>query len=247
MDRAVLITGCNGGIGRALVTAFAADGWHVIGTARGEASDCPEAAAYIQADLGALATDDDSRADFAAQVRKACGGASLSCLVNNAAIQHVGRLDTLTPDQILQSLHVNVAAPLLLSREFLPELETGDGVILNIGSVHAQATKPEFAAYATSKTALHGATRALAVDLGPKVRVVTLAPAAVATDMLMAGFEGKGEAFNQLEDCHPAGRIGSPEEIAKLAVYLAGPDAGFMTGATVYADGGVLSRLHDPV
>ena len=94
---------------------------------------------------------------------------------------------------------------------------------------------------------MHGLTRALAVDLGPKVRVNTLAPAATATPMLMAGFKGREEAFKNLEGCHPAGRIATPEEIAKIAVFLMSEDADFITGATLYADGGVLSRLHDPV
>ena len=247
MKCAVLVTGCNGGIGRALVSAFAQAGNPVIGAGREEGSELSDLAGYVQVDLGLAATNPQVMSDFVAQVRAICDDVPISCLINNAAIQHVGRLDKLTPWQIIQSFHVNVAAPLLLAQAFLSELEVNNGVILNIGSVHAQSTKPEFAAYATSKTALHGATRALAVDIGPKVRVVTLAPAAVATDMLMAGFEEKGEAFSQLEDCHPAGRIGSPDEIAEIAVFLASPNAGFITGATIFADGGVLSRLYDPV
>lgn len=247
MSGAVLITGCNGGIGRALKSAFAEAGWHVIGTDKASTPAKSEGVAYVPADLGALANDPVAMELFADQVRQACGSCPLVAVVNNAAVQHVGRLDSLTPSQILESLTVNVAAPLLLARSFLPELEANCGVILNIGSVHAQSTKPEFVAYATSKAALHGATRALAVDLGPAVRAITLAPAATATEMLMAGFEGKGDAFADLEACHPVGRIASPEEIAKLAVYLASPEAGFLSGTTIYADGGVLSRLHDPV
>lgn len=247
MSGAVLITGCNGGIGRALKSAFAEAGWHVIGTDTASAPAESESTAYVSADLGALANDPAAMEHFADQVRQACGSYPFAAVVNNAAVQHVGRLDSLTPSQILDSLTINVAAPLLIVRSFLSELEKNSGVILNVGSVHAQSTKPKFAAYATSKAALHGATRALAVDLGPAVRAITLAPAATATEMLMAGFEGKGDAFEELESCHPVGRIASSEEIAKLAVYLVSPEAGFLSGTTVYADGGVLSRLHDPV
>src|SRR3546814_2841666 len=77
-----------------------------------------------------------------------------------------------------------------------------------------------FVSYATSKAALHGLTRALAIDLGPDIRVVCLAPAAVATPMLTAGFVGKEEAFAQLKQCHALERIATPDEIADTACFL---------------------------
>lgn len=244
MTGSVLITGAAGGIGSALVKAFAGAGWNVIGT--DSVKPKKTMGAFIEADLASFASDANVLAAFASNVRNAAKGAPLKALVNNAAVQRLGRLDTLGHDDIVETLNVNVAAPMLLAKAFLPELEANKGVIINMGSVHAQATKPEFAAYATSKAAIHGLTRALAVDLGPKVRAVTLAPAAVSTPMLMAGFDGEDDAFKQLEGVHPANRIASPDEIAKIALFLASDDASFMTGTTVYADGGVLSRLHDP-
>ncbi|WP_428406955.1 SDR family NAD(P)-dependent oxidoreductase [Hyphococcus sp.] len=244
MTNSVLITGAAGGIGSALVRAFAGAGWMVIGT--DSAKPKSASGAFIEADLSAFATDPVAVADFAKDVRKAAKSAPLRALVNNAAVQRLGRLDRLDHDDIVETFNVNVAAPMLLAKALLPELEAAKGVIINMGSVHAQATKPGFSAYAASKAAIHGLTRALAVDLGPKVRAVTLAPAAVSTPMLMAGFDGKEDAFNELESVHPAGRIASPEEIAKIAVFLASNEAAFMTGTCVYADGGVLSRLHDP-
>jgi len=135
----------------------------------------------------------------------------------------------------------------MLSRGLSGDLARSNGVIVNVGSVHAQATKPGFAAYATSKAALHGLTHALAVDLAPAVRVVTIAPAAIGTDMLRAGFVGNAEAFEALEGTHPLERIGTPREIGEAIAWLASPGAAFMTGSTVWMDGGVLSRLHDPV
>jgi len=90
-------------------------------------------------------------------------------------------------------------------------------------------------------------TRALAVDLGPHINVNTLAPAATGTAMLLAGFEGQEEAFSQLEEVHPLKRIASPDEIAGLALFLVSEKARFVTGTTFFADGGILSRLHDPI
>ncbi len=240
MTKAVLITGAGGGIGSAMAAAFASAGWRVIAT------DKQGGGEIIAEDIGAFASDPERLAAFSKKVRDALKGDALSCLVNNAAIQNLGRLDRLTTQEISETFNVNVIAPMLLAKTFLPELEATQGAIINMGSVHAQSTKPAFAAYATSKAAIHGLTRALAVDLGPKVRVHTLAPAAVNTPMMRAGFEGNEAALKELEGVHPAGRIATPEEIAKIALFLASDDAAFMTGSCVYADGGVLSRLHDP-
>ncbi len=246
MNASILITGCLGGIGAQLGASFAGAGWNVIGVDRAPHAKKGGQGAYVEADIGAFAGEPSSLVAFASEVRGKCGDAPLRALINNAAVQHLGRLDCLEQAAIIETMNVNVTAPMLLAREFLPELEANKGVIINIGSVHAEATKPEFSAYATSKAALHGLTRALAVDLGPKVRVVTLAPAAVNTPMMKAGFKGNDAALKALKDVHPVGRIAEPEEIAKIALFLASDDASFLTGATLYADGGILSRLHDP-
>lgn len=245
-QRAVFITGISGGIGASLGSAYRAAGWRVIGSGRQPLSPrvCDT---FIEADLNALAEDDRVLAKVVADVHAGLDGASLTVLVNNAAVQILAPADRLTAADWRRTMNVNLTAPFRLSQAFLSDLEASDGVILNIGSVHAQATKPEFAAYATSKAALHGLTRALAVDLGKRVRVVCLAPAAISTPMLMAGFEGREEAFHALEACHPAERIGEPDEVAAAALFLTGPNAGFTTGTTFWLDGGVLSRLHDPV
>lgn len=246
-QKAVFITGIAGGIGAALGAAFRAAGWRVIGSGR-KAPDPSICDVFVQADLNALALDDAVLTQVVADVRAGLVGAQLSALVNNAAAQILGATADLTSQDWQRTLNVNLTAPFRLSQAFLSELESApDGTILNIGSVHAQATKKEFAAYATSKAALHGMTRALAVDLGKAVRVVCLAPAAISTPMLLAGFEGREEAFQSLEACHPAERIGQPGEVAEAALFLTGPHAGFATGTTFWLDGGVLSRLHDPV
>ena len=244
--RAVFITGIAGGIGAALGAAYRKAGWRVIGSGR-TAPDPDICDAFVEADLNALAEDAAVLSQVTADVRTALDGAALTALVNNAAAQILAPADQITAADWRRTMNVNLTAPFRLSQAFLPELEAASGTILNIGSVHAQATKPEFAAYATSKAALHGLTRALAVDLGKRVRVVCLAPAAISTPMLLAGFERREEAFKSLEACHPAERIGAPDEVAAAALFLTGPDAGFATGTTFWLDGGVLSRLHDPV
>jgi NAD(P)-dependent dehydrogenase (short-subunit alcohol dehydrogenase family) len=129
----------------------------------------------------------------------------------------------------------------------LPDLEKARGSVVNISSVHATLTKPGFSAYATSKAALLGMTRALAVDLGPRVRVNCVTPAATDTPMLRAGFEGNPAELSALAAMHPSGRIATPEEIARVVLFLASDAASAITGAALAADGGIGGRLHDPV
>jgi NAD(P)-dependent dehydrogenase (short-subunit alcohol dehydrogenase family) len=259
MQEAVVITGATGGIGKALCIRFAKSGWKVIATSQQEEFDKAELEqsisdniAYIPEDLNELASSDDALNSFLLKLQECLKDIPLKALINNGAVQILGSADTdsldaLSKQDFTTSINVNLIAPFLLVQALLPMLKASKGSVLNIGSVHAIATKPGFAAYATSKSALHGLTRALAVDLGGKIRVNTLAPAATATPMLMAGFEGKKEAFAQLEATHPVKRIATPEEISDIAQFLVSDAAGFLTGSAFYADGGILSRLHDPV
>ena len=144
------------------------------------------------------------------------------------------------------TLDVNLLAPFLLTQALLNNLERGNGSVVNISSVHARATKPGFVCYATSKAALAGLTRALAVDLGSRVRVNSINPAAVITPMLLEGFKGRDDQYAELAKMHPLGRIAEPSEIAQMAVFLASNKASFISGTAFNVDGGILSRLHDP-
>ena len=115
-----------------------------------------------------------------------------------------------------------------------------------IASIPAIQSKPGFCAYATSKAALVAFTRGLALDLAPAVRINAVAPAAVDTPMLRAGFNDE-DALSRLAAYHPAGRIGAPDDVAKAAIFLASADSGFITGTTLFVDGGIAGRLHDPI
>lgn len=242
--RSVAITGISGGIGQALGRVFRDAGAKVIGidTVEPQAGICDS---FISADLAAVGRDESAAKALADKISNACDQ-SLNTLINNAAVQHLGDATALDWAHWRETLDVNLGAPFALARALHAVLASTHGNIINIGSVHATATKPGFSAYATSKAALHGLTRALALDFGRSVRVMTLAPAAVDTPMLRAGFDGNDEGFSELEETHPVGRIAHPDEIAKAALYLSSDEATFMTGATLQMDGGILARLHDP-
>ncbi|MBK1618564.1 hypothetical protein CKO42_08960 [Lamprobacter modestohalophilus] len=242
----VVITGATGGIGQSLVATFIEAGFHVIATdIAAQPADLP-CNHYIQADLNRVVEDQAAMQDLIASIRAALKGQGLTAIINNAAVQHLGATEDLQRSHWQQTLSVNLTAPFLLTQALLPELEAAQGCVINIGSIHARLTKRRFVAYATSKAALAGLTRALAVDLGGRVRVNAIEPAAIETPMLKAGFANKPELYQQLADCHPQGRIGQPEEVAQLALALAGPQMRFINGSTIGLDGGISARLFDP-
>jgi len=242
----VLITGAEGGIGRALCKEYMKAGYRVIASDRNPNNgvDCDT---FLQFDLSIFTRDEKYKEDTIQRIIETLQGNGLSVLINNAAIQILNATENVTIDDWRTTLDTNLIAPFILIQSLLHELERAKGNVLNIASVHATNTKPGFITYATSKTALVGLTRALAVDLGARIRVNALAPAATATPMLLAGFEGKPELFKQLSHMHPLGRIATPEEVARVALFLTSDAASFITGAVISVDGGISGRLHDPV
>ena len=245
MPKSVLITGANGGIGKALCRVFIDTGYFVIASDQ-VTGDCA-CDVFIQANIETLCADPDYRADIFAKVRGYLDDQGLFALVNNAAIQILGKTEEIQVEQWRRTLDTNLIAPFLLIQGLLPELKKARGSVVNISSVHAINTKPGFVCYATSKSALVGMTKAMAVDLGADVRVNAICPGATATPMLLAGFEGKEEEFQQLSNMHPLERIAQPEEIANVALFLVSEQASFVTGASLSVDGGIGVRLHDPV
>jgi NAD(P)-dependent dehydrogenase (short-subunit alcohol dehydrogenase family) len=239
---AVLVTGAAGGIGSALVAAFEASGWDVVGTDRVPAAR----EAHVVGEIGVLAQPESDAARQLVDALRARTGGRLRAVVNNAAYQVVRESAALTAVDWQQTLDVNLLAPFWLTMAMREELERNAGSMLAISSIHERLTKPGFVAYATSKAALSGMVRAMAVDLGGRIRCNAICPAAIATPMLRAGFDGRPEAYRQLEAHHPSGRIGLPEEVARTAVFMCSDEAAFMNGACVELSGGIAARLHDP-
>ena len=202
---------------------------------------------FLNIDVRDLYRSAETRESVRAAVEPLVAEGGLHVLVNNAASQILNRTDDIKISDWDETLQTNLIAPFLFSQLLLPEIERAKGSVINIASIHSVATKPGFVCYATSKAALVGMTRAMAVDLGPRVRVNAINPAATATPMLLAGFEGKSAEFDELAKKHPLERIAQPWEVAKTAIFLASPDAAFITGACLHIDGGIGGRLHDPV
>ena len=251
----IIITGAAGGVGVGLVQVFSAAGYRVVAT---DAVPLPRgihAAAFVLADLARLTSELDEAARIIADLRRELAGCPLAALINNAAVQSLGVLDPanarpglppLSLEQWRETLAVNLLAPYALVREFLPELSQARGCVLNIGSIHSRLTKTGFTAYAASKAALASLTRSLAMELGGRVRVNALEPAAIETPMLRAGFADDPVGLVNLKAFHPSGDIGSPEELGRLARLVVEASEGFWNGAIIPFDGGISGVLHDP-
>jgi NAD(P)-dependent dehydrogenase (short-subunit alcohol dehydrogenase family) len=245
-QKTALITGASGGIGQSLCSVFRNDGYKVI------ALDCTEklvdADFFIESDLDKICSDNNYCLEILSHIQSLLTNShGLDVLINNAAIQVIKPMEKISVADWNQTLNVNLITPFLLTQKLFSFLAKARGSVVNISSIHAKLTKPEFICYATSKTALVGLTKSMAVELGSKVRINAICPAAVSTPMLLAGFDGKGEAYKVLSSMHPLGRIAEPAEVARLALFLASKDAQFINGASLELDGGIGSRLHDPV
>ena len=244
--KTVLITGANGAIGRSLCDVFHQNGWHVLGTDVTEEQKA-RCEAWVAMDLARLCKDDGYHDDRIKRLKGHLPNGRLHVLINNAAVQITNTVDRQTVAQWQQTFQVNVMAPFLLIKAFYETMSRCRGVVINIGSIHARLTKPGFTAYAASKAALAQMTRSLAVELGRRVRVNAIAPAAVDTPMLAEGFKGNESALQELIDFHPTGAIGTPEQVAQAALFLSRDDVPFLNGAVLALDGGISARLHDPV
>jgi NAD(P)-dependent dehydrogenase (short-subunit alcohol dehydrogenase family) len=242
MEKTVLITGVLGGIGNQLAKTFYEKGYQVIGL---DVKDTPSQWCHkrYKFDLNQYITDPEYKRQIEAVFDKDIP--ELFVLINNAAVQILSSLSEIKLDDWTQTLNVNLTGPLLLSQYFLNRLIKSKGSIINIASIHHQLTKKRFLAYATSKSALVGLTKALSVDLQGVVRVNAISPAAIDTQMLRDGFNNDEDKVRMLNELHPSQRIGKPQEVSQLALLLAEDQLGFINGANLNIDGGISNVLKD--
>lgn len=246
MDKYTIITGSSGAIGSALVEKFSNAGYKVcavdIFTKKNKYIDLA-----IDIDLKSIAYNKEIRDSFFNEIKKWLNNNFLDIIINNAAYQYVSEKHPIDPSELMNSYAINVVAPYLLATHLKDNIREETGQIINIGSIHSRLTKPGFLAYSTTKSALAGLTRALALDFGSKIRVNCIEPAAIETPMLHAGFAEHPEKFEELKAYHPQTRIGTPEEVAELALLISSPKIRFLHGACIDISGGITARLHDPV
>jgi NAD(P)-dependent dehydrogenase (short-subunit alcohol dehydrogenase family) len=244
-----VVTGAGSGIGAAIARVFAARGAHVAIVDRDEAGARRMAAELEQAGGAASAYRCDvSQPDEVAGLFDAVAAAHprLDILVSNAGISHVGNVETTTPEDMDRLFRVNVLGVYLCARAAVPiMLRQGGGVILNMCSIAALVGINDRFAYSMTKGAVLTMTRSIAVDYVKRgIRCNCICPARVHTpfvdDYLARNYPGREQdMFKTLSEYQPIGRMGRPEDIAPLALYLCSDEASFITGAAYPIDGGV--------
>ena len=232
----VLVTGGSRGIGAAIVRLFSSSGYKVAFTYK---NSCEEAE-RIANECGAVAIRADSakpedvrRAVIIA--REALG--FIDCLINNAATSSFSLFTDITDDEWNNTVAVNLTAPFLYCKAIIPEMVSKkQGRIINISSIWGLVGSSCEVHYSTTKAGLIGMTKSLAKELGPSgITVNAIAPGVIDTEMNSALSE---EEKGSLVEDTPMMRIGKPEEVASLALYLASDAASFITGETINISGG---------
>jgi len=232
--RVALVTGANKGVGLAIAERLLRDGF-ALGFATREPDE--ETANELRA-LGELHEVSGDLTDASVPVRLVREVAEhfgrIDVLVNNAGLTTAKPALELTAEDFDQTFDVDVRAAFLASQEAARRMSDG-GVIVNITSVHEHVPRRGFAVYAPAKAALGMMTRSLALELGPKVRVVAVAPGAIATE--------RNEEADDLAAEIPLGRPGTTDEVAAAVAWLVSGEASYVTGASFLIDGGLAQQV----
>ena len=238
MDKkAAIVTGGSRGIGRAIVDQLIADGYGVVTCGRGpQPGDLQDGAIWVTADVSKK--DDAERLVDAA--RKAFG--PIEVLVNNAGVQVEKTTADSDDDDWDLVMNVNCKGVFNMCRAVLEDMSEHGGNIVNVGSISGMVADPSMALYNASKAWVHGLTRSIAVDHGPKVRCNAIRPGWIMTEMAEDGFALAGNPEKAMADAlarHPVGRFGEPSDIANMVSWLVSDKAAYVSGECFTVDGGM--------
>jgi len=249
-DRIVVVTGSGSGIGRSCAIEFAREGANVI-VADINFAGAEETVRQIDNINGAakaLETDvskPDSVKKLVAYTIK--NFSKIDILVNNAAIQINKTIEDMTFEEWNLQMSINIGGIFLCSKYFLPHLRQSKGNIVNMSSVNGYFVEPMCAGYCTTKAAIIGLTKAMAIDHGHEgIRVNCICPGYIDAGLAEGYFQSQPDPVKARAEAgrlHALWRIGRPEEVGRVAVFLASDDASFVTGASVAVDGGFGSGL----
>lgn len=249
-DRIVVVTGAGSGIGRACAVEFAREGAKVV-AADINLHGAEETVKQINDSKGAAIAfkTDVSKPESVKELVEFTikRYSKIDALINNAAIQINKTIEDITFEEWNLQMSVNVGGIFLCSKHFLPYLRRTKGNIVSMSSVNGFFVEPMCAGYCTTKAAIIGLTKAMAIDHGNEgIRVNCICPGYIDAGLAEGYFQSQADPVKAREEAgklHALWRIGKPEEVAKVAVFLASDDASFMTGASVVVDGGFGSGL----
>ena len=244
----VLITGASRGIGAATAKIFAQAGYRVVINYRSDEAGATNVLRQIQAHGGHAVLVQADVADPAACMRMLAEVGPVDVLVNNAAQFDREAFIDAKLDDVQRILNANVLGPFALSQQVARALITRQqaGTIIHISSVLAQHAFENRSAYIASKGAIESLTRAMAIELAPhRIRVNCIAPGLIATEALLVALQDP-QALSATTGLIPFGRLGQPDEIADVILFLASSAARYITGAILPVDGGVAARESSP-
>jgi len=245
-DKIAIVTGAGSGIGRACAVAMAREGARLALVGRRK-EKLNETAREVGDSALVLAADVSQKEEIDRVIGKTTahfGG--INVLLNNAGVLHIGTAEQITEQQWDETFNINVRGLWLLSRSVLPHMrKAGGGSIINVASVLGINGARNRASYAPSKGAVVLLTKCMAIDHGHEnIRVNAICPSFVETDLtaeVIRKAPDPGRVRQERIGLHPIGRLGQPEDIAGLAVYLASDESSWVTGAAFPVDGGYLA------
>jgi len=245
-DKVAIITGGAQGIGKALAKTFLEKGCRaVIADNDHEAGEETMGEYASEGRIEFIPADVSSEHDVARLIEMtATRFGRIDILVNNAGVSANRPLEELSLEDWNRVIGVNLTGPFLCAKHAAPFLRATKGCIVNIASTRAFMSEPGTEAYSASKGGIAALTHALAMSLGPEVRVNCISPGWID----VKGWRRRtGSYRSELSEAdhsqHPAGRVGKPEDIAALAVFLASDEASFITGANFIVDGGMTRKM----
>lgn len=241
--KVAVVTGASKGIGAAIAKALGAAGASVVVNFASSKEGAQRVVAEITskggkaiAVHGNVAEAKDVQRLFA-ETKKVFG--ALDVLVNNAGVFEFAPLEAVTESEFHREFNINVLGTILATKEALNYFSPGGGSVINLSSVASEKAVPNSVVYSATKSALDSVTRVLAKELGAKnIRVNAIAPGGVDTEGVQrVGVKGS-DFEKQMVAETPLGRFGQPEDIARVAVFLASDDAGWVTGERITVSGG---------
>ena len=240
--RVVVVTGGAGGIGRATVESFAHEGAHVVIADLDDGGAQKVADTLVKSNAPkslAIKCDVSNEASVTQTVDAALSNfGRLDVVVNNAGLMVFKPIEELTSDDWIKVLHVDLLGAFYFTKQAFLKMRDG-GAIVNVSSVHAIETSPLVAPYAAAKSALVSLTRTASIEGGPKkIRVNAVLPGAIDTPMLWENPNIKSGV-----EWIDKSRVGRPQDIADVILYLASDNARFVQGAMLLADGGRMTQL----
>jgi 3-oxoacyl-[acyl-carrier protein] reductase len=243
VGKVAVVTGASKGIGASIAQELAAAGASVVVNYASAKDDAERVVASIKQKGGkavAVQGDVSKEADVKrlfAETKQAFG--AVDVLVNNAGVYGFATIDAVTEAEYRRQFDINVLGPLLTTREAVAHFNGNGGSVINVSSVVSTKAFPQTAVYSGTKGALDAITRVLALELGPrKIRVNTIAPGMIETEGARTlGIIGS-DAEKQAAAATPLGRIGQPDDVGKIAVFLASEQSGWVTGERIAASGG---------